>query len=314
VIDLLAAGGTALAVAFVILAVGRALSRAEASKALARLRPAGPTRDRPSRSQDGSFLSSIAARVSATRFGRTLDGHAERRYPGFAFSDVIAWGLASMIGGGLLGFLVFGGGPLVIAMTLAGPPLADRIVVRLGGRRSAKLEQQLPDAFALQAAALRAGHSTTRSLELLAREVSPPLGDEVGAAVRELELGRSLEVALGRMADRAGSRDMQLWTTAMLVHRRTGGNLSAILDVLSSRVRERAQMRAEVRALTAQGRLSGLVVGLAPLGFFLLLSATSRAQMEFLYSSPVGLSVLAMGLALQAAGFVWIRRILRVKL
>jgi tight adherence protein B len=311
VTDILVAIGAGLAVSSGLVLMVSSRRRYGATVVLARLGTS--TKPPHSRRERKVLLEGLAARAAATRLGARLHSHAVRAHPQIPFSDFIALGLCGVIAGTLAGLVVFGGGPLVIASAVAGPVAMDRLLVRFSGRRAGKVEHQLPDALLLQASALRAGHSTTRSLGEIARELPGPLGVEIAQTVREVGLGRSLDHALDQLAARVGSRDIQLWVTAMLVHRQTGGNLAAIVESISARIRERAHMRAELRTLTAQGRLSGIVVGVAPLAFFLLLSMTSRQQMRFLYSTSVGLLLLGMGLALQIAGFLWIRWILRIK-
>ncbi len=148
----------------------------------------------------------------------------------------------------------------------------------------------------------------------MAAQTGAPLGHELAETVRAIDLGVPIERALDELTQRSGSRDVELWVTAMQVHRATGGNLTSIVTSLAAQIKERAEMRAEIRALTAQGRLSGMVVAAAPIAFFLLLSVTAKEQMAVLYSTPTGLMLLAAGIALEAAGFLWIRWILRIKI
>ncbi len=268
--------------------------------------PAPPTQRRP-------LLAPASERFARTRAGQRLAGYASRVHPAFSFSDVFTIGLAAMLAGALAGFLLLPFGPLPLVSMLAGPVLADRVFIQLNGRRTARMEKQLPEALALQSSALRAGNSLLGSLRYLAEEPGPPLSEEISRTVREIDLGSHPEAALDRLAVRIGSSDVDLWVAAMLVHRLTGGNLAAVVEALSQRVRDRLQLRGEVKALTAQGRMSGIVVAAAPLAFLVLLSLTSRDQMQVLYQTSTGWVLLVSGLAMEAAGFFWIRLILRVK-
>lgn len=283
--------------------------RSEASSALRRL--GGGLRIAESRRVP--LLDGVASRVKATAWGHRLAQHAARSYPGIVFSDALAWLVSGAVGGGLIGWLLFGGGPPAILTALAGPIVVDRSLAKHEGRRAFRIEHQLPEALFVQSAALRSGNSLVGSLRAAGDDVSEPLSDEISEVMRELDLGVSLDAALESMATRVGGRDVDLWVTAMLVHRQTGGNLAGVTESLATRMRERADLRAELRTLTAQGRLSGIVVAAAPLVFFAVLSVTSREQMAVLYSTPLGLLLLTCGLAMEALGFLWIRRILRVK-
>ena len=121
-----------------------------------------------------------------------------------------------------------------------------------------------------------------------------------------------VEEALEQFAARTSSRDMDLWVDAMLIHRQTGGSLARVVESLASRVTQRINLRSEIRALTAQGRMSGLVVSAAPLVFFLVLSIGSREQMEVLYTTPLGWVILIAGLTMNALGLLWIKLVLRI--
>lgn len=294
-----------------ILAVGKALLSARArrvgTKAVARL---GVTlsNDKP-KGEKTPLLAGLAGHFEGTRFSR----YAAERHPSMLLSDYMAVLLIGAIGGGIVGALVFGWGPPALLAIAGGPVVADRVALQLASRRSLKLEQQLPEALALQAAALRAGRSTLGSLRSVASDVKGKLKEELERTLRQVDLGRSLDGGLESLVRRSGSRDVEIWVTAMLVHRQTGGNLATVVDSLSERVRERSHMRAELRALTAQGRLSGIVIAVAPIAFFLVLSISAREQMRILYSTPVGLTLLLVGLSMEALGFLWIRHILRIK-
>lgn len=314
VTDVLVAMGAAAAILGAVYGLRRSAGSAEVGRALSRLGAPRPTRIAKAENRSRrAFLTGPAERLERTRFGSKLAAHARRVHSARTFSDVLAIWTCGAVGSGMLAGILFESGPMVVAFCLAGPLIADRLMIRLGGRRTARLEQQLPEAFARQASALRAGHSTSASIRMLSSDMPSPIADELAAVVREVDLGRGLDQCLARMGERLGSRDVTLWVTAMNVHRQTGGNLSKILEVLSERIRERGQMRAEIRALTAQGRMSGLVIALAPLGFFLLLSTTSREQMKVLYTTAIGLVILAVGVTMQLAGFLWIRHIMRIK-
>jgi tight adherence protein B len=313
--DVVAAFGASVSIVLAFFGIAKSVRRAEVSRVLQRWESPRRKRSavRTSRQRDKQpLLTAVADAVARNRLGRKLAARAARLHPTRPLSDVLALWSSGVIGGGIAGSLLFGAGPLPILLAVVAPLIVDRVMIRAGGRRTARLEQQLPQAFALQSSALRAGNSLTATLRIMSQELPAPLGEELSLTVREAELGTDIGDALARMASRVASRDVTLWVTAMTVHRRTGGSLPKILESLGNRIRERTQMRAEVRALTAQGRLSGLVVAGAPVGFFLLLSATSRDQMSLLYSSPTGLAVLAVGIAFQLLGFFWIRRVLRI--
>lgn len=274
------------------------------------VQPAGPARRAPG----GPLLENWAAKVARTGWGARLHARAESNHPGVPFSDVMAIALASGLGGGLFGLFFFDGMLAATATALAAPWAADRFFRRLHGNRAARIEKQLSEALALQANVLRAGQSLSRSLRILAEETRAPMKEELDRTLAEVDLGRPMEESLERFSARIPSRDVDMWVTAMLVHRQTGGNLAGVMDLSAQRVSQRLQLRSEIKAMTAQGRLSGIVVAVAPLAFFFLLSMGSREQMEFLFSSALGLTILISGLLMNVAGMLWIRRALRVRI
>lgn len=309
--DLVVALGASIIAFFSAFGIRWAKHRIDRRPVLARLGQATPLD--ASAKERQPLLAGLADRFEKTSSGRRLKDRAEERLPSALFSDYLALMAIGTIGGAVAGSFLFAGGPPVVLSALAGPFLAENLASRIAARRSIKLEQELPEALALQAAALRAGRSTLGSLRSMAAELSGRLKDEIEQAVREIDLGGPLEGALEDLVKRSRSRDIEMWVTAMLVHRQTGGNLATVVDSLSGRVRERAHMRAELLALTAQGRLSGIVIAIAPVAFFVLLSVTAREQMRFLYSTSLGLTLLIIGLAMEGLGFLWISRILKVK-
>lgn len=268
----------------------------------------------PRRAPGGPLLEGWAVRVAATPRGAGLQRRAEAHHPGVPFSDVLAIGLASALGGWMFAAFMFGGLLVPIVAAVAAPIAVDRFFQKLHGNRAARIERQLSEALSLQANVLRAGQSLSRSLRILAEETKVPLKEELARMLAEVEFGRPLEESLERFAARVPSKDVDMWVTSMLVHRQTGGNLAGVMEASAQRVSQRLQLRSEIKAMTAQGRLSGLVVAVAPLVFFFLLSIGSREQMEFLFTSALGLTILIAGLTMNVVGMLWIRHALRIRL
>jgi tight adherence protein B len=188
-----------------------------------------------------------------------------------------------------------------------------RAARRAGRRRRGDVERQVPEVLALQVSALRAGHSVAGSFGAVAAEAGPPLGPELARCSAALRLGAPLDEALQAFGRRCGPAAGP-WVAALLAGSATGGDLTRALESLASRARARAQLRAEVRALTAQGRLSGTVVALAPVGFLAVMGLASRDHAAALYGSTAGRTVLLAGTVLDVAGLLWIRRIVRIGL
>jgi tight adherence protein B len=193
----------------------------------------------------------------------------------------------------------------------------------LNRRKSQRLKAfngALADTITLLANSLRAGSSFLQSIELVVRESQPPISTEFGRVIREVNLGLSLEQALANMNRRVRSDDLDLMTTAIIIQSQVGGNLAEILDSIAFTIRERVRIKGEIRTLTAQGRLSGYVVGFLPIGLAGILSVISPKFMEPMVTAPpdlagipLGLFILTAGAVMMVMGFVLIRRIVDIE-
>ena len=180
---------------------------------------------------------------------------------------------------------------------------------RTAGRR----DGQLADAVRAVASSLRAGMSTPQAVAYAEGESIPPLRSSLEAMNRSLALGEPFDDALDHWSRDVGSDDARLVAGVLRLHRRSGGDLPAVLDQVASTLRERQAATREVRALTAQARLSGIILGVLPLGFFAFLWLTSREQIQGAFNSPAGLAAVSLGLVLEILAFAWIRQLLEVR-
>jgi tight adherence protein B len=183
---------------------------------------------------------------------------------------------------------------------------------RRSGRRQ-RAAEQVADAVSAVAAGLRAGLSLPQAFAYARDEAEEPLRSELGDLVDAIDTGTPITDALSDWADAQGSEDARLIAGVLDLHRRSGGDLPGVLDGLTSTLRERRAAHREVRALTAQARLSGVILGLLPIGFFAFLLITSRREMLDAIGTPIGGTALGIGLGLELVAFVWIRHLLEVR-
>jgi tight adherence protein B len=218
---------------------------------------------------------------------------------------------AALVGAGLGWALV---GPL--GVLVGGVAGAAAPVLWARSRRRATqeaLEAQLADMVAAIAVAVRSGLSIAQAVAFAAEDAESPLKEKMDRIIAEQAVGASLEVALSGFADAVGTDDARLLVLILSTHARTGGNLAAALEEVADTLRHRFDARRELRALTAQGRVSGLILGTLPIGFFLVLAATSRQNLGSVYRSAAGLAMVGGGLVLEGLAYVWIRRILHIE-
>jgi tight adherence protein B len=183
---------------------------------------------------------------------------------------------------------------------------------RRDARIAAAVDEQLADAVRSFAAGMRAGLSLTQAIGFAAKEGDPPLAPTLARLVDGLSLGGSLDEALDTWALEVGTDDARLVVGVLTLHRRSGGDLPHVLDQVAATLRERSEAAREVRALTAQARLSGAILGLLPIGFFAFLWTTSRANIEGAFGSPIGITAIVIGVVLECIAFLWIRSLLEV--
>jgi len=193
----------------------------------------------------------------------------------------------------------------------------------LNRRKSGRLKafnSRLADTITLIANSLRAGSSFLQSIEMVVRETEPPISTEFNRVIREVNLGLPFEQALNNMVRRVRSDDLELMTTAINIQHQVGGNLAEILDSIAFTIRERVRIKGEIRTLTAQGRMSGYVVGFLPIGLFLIISVIAPQFVGPMFEKPpeafglpLGVVLLAAGGLMMGMGFLFIRRIVNIE-
>lgn len=217
----------------------------------------------------------------------------------------------------LLAILLFliSGGKLLAA--LIGAAVGVLIPFLLVGIKTAKrmkaFNGQLGDALILIANSLRTGYSFMQAADMVAQEMRPPISTEFSRTVKEMNLGITMENSLENLAKRIDSDDLDLVLTAVLIQRQVGGNLSEVLDNIAKTIRERVRIRGEIRTLTAQGRISGVIVSLLPLGLGLVIYAMNPEYIRLLFVHPAGKLMLGVAVVGQMIGIMIIRRIVNIE-
>jgi tight adherence protein B len=212
----------------------------------------------------------------------------------------------------VLGFLL-AGLPGAIAGGVAGAVAPRSVARRRAARAAATIDRQVGEFAEGVASAVRGGLSISQAVEFAAEEAEQPLRRATSAMLGSRRMGMPLTDALDGFADTVGTEETRLLALVLGVHHRSGGNVADALDEITSTIRHRLDLRRELRAITAQGRISGAILGVLPLAFFLVLSVTSRGELEPVVRSPAGVVLVSSGLALEALAYLWIRRLLRVE-
>ncbi|MDI3241426.1 type II secretion system F family protein [Arthrobacter sp. AL08] len=227
-------------------------------------------------------------------------------------AEFVVLGLAGAAIIGAVALAVLGPLPALILLLLS--PFGARFILRfLASRRRAKFAAQLDETLQLLAGGLRAGHSLLRAIDAVAGEAEAPTTAEFARIINETRLGRDLGEALDDAALRMRSEDFSWVAQAIAIHREVGGNLADVLDQVGQTIRERSQIRGQVKALSAEGKISALVLMLLPVAITGALMVISPGYMDPMVTTPLGLTMVGAAAVLFSLGGLWLRKVVQFK-
>ena len=222
--------------------------------------------------------------------------------------------VAFMLGWALLGLFRFGFAPHFVVAGVVGYFIPMRYLRYRQRRRQRTLSAQLPDTISLLTNALKAGYSFPQAIDTVARNGSPPIAEEFGRVVRELNLGGSVEQSLNNLVKRAGNDDLELVVTAAVIQNQVGGNLARILDNISDTIRERVRVKGQINSITAQGRASAWIITLLPIGLAVLLYVLTPDYFGVMTKTRLGVALLVVAGLMIFLGNHFTRQVARVRL
>lgn len=213
---------------------------------------------------------------------------------------------------GLAGLMLGGIGLGILFFLLT--PLGAMILLRvLADRRRAKFEDQLGGSLQMLAGGLRAGHSLLRSVDAVAQEADSPSSEEFARIIAETRLGRDLKDSMSDASRRLKCEDFDWTAQAIEIHREVGGDLAEVLDQVGETIRERAELKGQVKAIAAEGKLSAYILVSMPVGIFIFLNLSNPVYISPLYTSVLGWVLLGAGVAMLAFGSWWLSRVVKIK-
>lgn len=222
----------------------------------------------------------------------------------------------STIGAGLLGLMLGDGmmGRLFLGALFAGLTFwgFGRYLDILWQRYVKHFAEQLPDMVSVIANAVKAGHSVQQALELVIDEFQDPMASEVEEVIQELRMGVAMDQAMRNWSARIQDDDLDIFCSAVIIQRQTGGNLAEILENLVGTMRERKRIHGQIRTLTTQGRMSGLVMSILPLGLYVGLYLIVPERMGLMFTHPMGWALIALVAVLLTIGGLVIKRIVTI--
>ena len=259
---------------------------------------------------DIPLLDTLLKRFSVTRNLKTLIAQADSQWTVGRLVATTALIFASVT---WLGSFWIPSLPIrfVLAALLSSAPYVSIRVQRT--RRFRKFETTLLEALDLMTRALRAGHSVSSAVEMVGREVAAPVGPEFRKCFEQQNFGLPFRESMEDLARRVPVADLQFLVTAILVQKESGGNLAEVLDKAGHVIRERLRIKGELAIYTAQGKLTGWILGLLPFILFLLISLVNPNYTSVLMNDPLGQKAVLLGLAMMGIGFFVIRRIIDIK-
>lgn len=223
-------------------------------------------------------------------------------------------GLHMLVIAACLGLGLLVGGVLLPVVGLgAGIFLPFFFLEHLKQKRSLRFNQQIGEALVLMANSLKAGYGLLQAMETVAMEMNAPISQEFARVLKEINLGVGMEEALHKMGQRVKSDDWDLVLIAVLIQRQVGGNLAEIMENIAYTIRERIQLKREIKTLTAQGRLSGIIISFLPLALAAFLFFTNPSYILILFRHPLGLLLLGGAVVAQIIGIILIRKIVAIE-
>ncbi len=201
---------------------------------------------------------------------------------------------------------------VLVGVLLAVSPIFYLYILR--ETRFRKCDALVPEAVDLMARGLRAGHAVPAVLEMVGKEIAEPLASEFRALAEEQTLGLPLRDAMLNLVERVPRADMRFLATAILLQKETGGNLAQILDKTAALARERSRLRGQLRIYTAQGRITGWILCIAPFIMFGVISLVNWNYEKILFTDPTGLHVIYFGMVMMVIGILVIRKVINIKI
>lgn len=225
----------------------------------------------------------------------------------------LIWLLVTVVPAGLT-VLFSGSASIALLLFVLGLMLPLMIIKMKQKARVKKFDEQLSDALIIACSCLRSGLSFTQSMETISRDMSAPISTEFAQALAEMSMGASMEEALERMNTRIKSSYLSLTVSAVLIQKQTGGNLSQILDNISSSIKEKMKLKKELNSATASGKMTGMLMGSMPVILMVLFYIVNPAFMSPLFETTTGHIFIGVAAGLEVLCFILIKKIVTIKM
>lgn len=199
---------------------------------------------------------------------------------------------------------------LIVGLGAAAPLVAIEIVHK---RREARFHDQLPDTLQLIGGALKAGYSFLQAIDMVVAETLPPMSDEFKRVLAESQLGLPVEQALDHMAERVDSTNFNWTVMAVKIQREVGGNLAEVLDILANTIRERDAVGRQIKTLTAEGRISAIILYVLPFVVAALLYVMNPGYLTPMFTTGAGIAMVSLATVMLIVGGVWLKKVVTIE-
>lgn len=276
------------------------------------------------RSKQKEFKSGLGFIARGVKDAKSLDGYKkkiqlelQRAHIMLKPEEYITVSIILFFVLGTFMFVLSSSSPFAVIISIIGgiagwilPSVYIKIKIK---KRLRVLNDQLNDAIVLISNSLKAGYSFFQAVDIVSNEMTGPMAEEFTQLQKEVNFGTTTEKALENLVSRVISDDLELVVTAVLIQRQVGGNLSEVLDNISTTIRERIRIKGEVKTVTAQGRMSGLIISLLPPALGVILFLINKSHIMVLFTDPIGLGILGFSIFMEIIGIYFISRVVSIE-
>lgn len=248
----------------------------------------------------------------AKKPGRLIDKKLEEADVLLHGGEFVVIVVATSLGAGAFFTAISANAKMGFCMGLAAGWIPFVLLNSTRAKRLTSFNSQIGDALSIMSNALRSGFSFLQSMDMVREELPDPIRKEFGRTIKEINFGTPTERALLNLSSRVNSEDLDLMVTAVLIQRQVGGNLAEVLDNIAEALRDRIRIKREVKTLTAQGRISGLIIGLLPLLLALYMLAVKPSYILELFTTPIGWLLISVAVIGEMIGMVIISKIVNI--
>jgi tight adherence protein B len=251
--------------------------------------------------------------VDKYRLGPKIGNFLEQAGMRWAPARLVHTCLLGFMGGFILGWMLTSSVIMAVGLGAAGAVGPVYFIYRKRKARLHRFEEIFPDALEFVSRSMRAGHAFSVSLEMIHREFQEPVAGEFRRTFEEHNLGLPIEIALQKLAKRVPSLDVHFFVSAVLLQKRTGGNLAEILDKLAYVIRERFKLRGRIRAVSAHGKMTATALSAIPAAVAVLMFYTNPDYVKFFFKDDTGNIMLGAAVFLQFVGYMIMKKIVNIE-